>query len=74
MSIIYIFSALSGLYGLMWLIFVVIEPPGRFGHYFRVPHALYFVPERLGRLIMALIFIVLLPGCATFLVAMFTGG
>lgn len=71
MSIVYIFSALSGLYGLMWLVFAIIEPSGTFGHYFRVPNALYFVPERLGRLIMALIFLVLLPMTATFIVAMF---
>lgn len=71
MSIVYIFSALSGLYGLMWLIFVIIEPTGAFGHYFRVPNALYFVPERVGRLIMALIFLVLLPMTASFIVAMF---
>lgn len=72
-AVVYIVSALSGIYGLMWLIFAFVHPPSAISHYFRAPSTLYFLPDRVGRIAMAVIFAGLIPMFATFIVGMFMG-
>ncbi len=66
-------SVISGIYGLMWFVFVFVQPPSALHYYFQPPTALYFLPggDRVGRLVMAIIFGGLIPFFARVLVGMF---
>ncbi len=65
-------TVISVIYGLMWFVFVFVEPPGRLNYYFRTPTMLYFLPgERAGRLAMAIICGGVIPFLATMIVQMF---
>ena len=73
MSAVYIVSALSMIYGLGWLIFTFVEPPSSLSYVFRAPGAFYFLPERAGRFVMALIFMGVIPAVSTTIVSMAMG-
>ena len=69
---VYLLSAISGLYGLAWLIFTFVQPPSSVSHYFRPPTFLYFLPgEAPARFTMALVFGGVIPFFASTIVAMF---
>lgn len=71
MMLVYILSAVSGLYGLMWLVFTFIEPPYSLHRYFQAPSALYFLPDRAGRFAMFVLCAGVIPFFASFIVGMF---
>ncbi|MBK6515295.1 MAG: hypothetical protein IPM79_27780 [Polyangiaceae bacterium] len=71
MMFVYLLSAVSGLYGLMWLVFTFIEPPYSLSSYFRPPSAFYFVPDKAGRFLMFVLCAGVIPFFASFIVGMF---
>jgi len=50
-----IVSAIASLYGLAWLVFAFVDPPSSIGYLFRSPSPFYFLSDRGGRVLMALI-------------------
>jgi len=71
MSIAYIVSAVSILYGLSWLLFAIIDPPPSLTFFYRSPGALTYLPERVGRVVVAAVFLVVIPMFASILVGLF---
>ena len=66
-------SVISGIYGLMWFVFVFMNPPSWAHYYFRPPNVLYFLPgERAARLVMAIICGGVIPFFATTLASIFS--
>lgn len=69
---VHLLAGISALYGLMWLVFTFVDPPGSLYYYFRAPAALSFLPgERAGRFAMAIICGGVIPFFATTIVALF---
>lgn len=70
--IVYLLTAISAIYGLMWLVFTFVDPPPSLYFYFRAPSVFSFLPsERAGRFAMALVCCGLIPFFATTIVAIF---
>jgi hypothetical protein len=42
--VVYLVSAIAGLYALMWLVFTFTDPPSALFYYFRAPAWLSFLP------------------------------
>jgi len=70
--IVMLFAVLSGIYGLMWLVFTFTEPPPSLSRYFQGPQVFYFLPERGARFAMAVIFLGVIPFAARMIVEIFT--
>jgi len=71
MSIVYIVSVISVLYGVSWVLFAIIDPPPSLSFFYMSPGVLSFLPDFLGKLIVGAVFIVLVPMGATLIVQMF---
>jgi hypothetical protein len=57
--VVWIVSAIAGLYGLGWFVFAFVNPPSAFGYLYRSPAMFYFLSERGGRLMMGAICVAL---------------
>jgi hypothetical protein len=69
--VVYLVSAIAGIYGLMWLVFTFVDPPSSLYYYFRSPSWISFLPgERAGRFGMFLV-CSLVAFFASYLVSMF---
>jgi hypothetical protein len=69
--VVYLVSAIAGLYALMWRVFTFTDPPSALFYYFRAPAWLSFLPgERAGRFGMFLVCAAASMG-ASYLVSMF---
>ncbi len=62
-------AVVSGIYGLCWLIFTFTDPPPSLAAYFRAPQAMWFLPDRVARFLMAVIFLGVLPFTASMLIS-----
>jgi hypothetical protein len=68
-TVVYVVSVISGIYGLGWLIFTFVEPPGALHYWFRAPSALYFLPERVARFLIGVVCAFVIPTFASMIVA-----
>ncbi len=48
--LVWVVSAIAGVYGLGWLIFAFVNPPGLIRHWYQAPSMLFFLSERGGRI------------------------
>ena len=53
--LVWVVSAIAGLYGLGHIIFAFVDAPSSIGYLFRTPSMFYFLSERGGRIMMGLI-------------------
>jgi len=60
-TIVTVLSAVCGVYGFFWILFIFIDPPSYVSHLFRSPAALYFIPEKMGRFLIGAVLLFVIP-------------
>ncbi|HTJ81563.1 MAG TPA: hypothetical protein VL400_07550 [Polyangiaceae bacterium] len=60
-TVVTILSAVSGIYGFFWILFIFVNPPGSISHFFRTPSMLYFLPEKVGRFLIGAVLLGVIP-------------